>query len=71
MASSWAADHGTLIIKVALVVVVFELPILGGGETSPSECKEERRLLVNGCRAVIFGGNPSPSCCQRFRVTHV
>ncbi|PSS32458.1 Nuclear transition protein like [Actinidia chinensis var. chinensis] len=59
------------------VAVVLLVVVVSGGlasvqsQTSPSQCKEEKRLLVNECRGVIFGQNPSASCCQRVRVTHV
>ncbi|XP_021286654.1 uncharacterized protein LOC110418292 [Herrania umbratica] len=70
MAVSWA---GTVILVVVVVVVaacVSEVP-MGRGDLSPAQCKEEQRLLVNACRAVIFGLSPSPSCCERVRATHV
>ncbi|KAK6275801.1 PREDICTED: uncharacterized protein LOC18605249 [Theobroma cacao] len=67
MAGSWA---GTVILVVVVVACVSEVP-MGRGDMSPSQCKEEQRLLVNACRAVIFGRSPSPSCCERVRVTHV
>ncbi|XP_057487247.1 uncharacterized protein LOC130773302 [Actinidia eriantha] len=59
------------------VVVVLLVVVVSGGiasvqsQTNPSQCKEEKSLLVNACRPVIFGQNPSASCCQRVRVTHV
>ncbi|KAK3183318.1 hypothetical protein Dsin_030604 [Dipteronia sinensis] len=37
------------------------------GDLSPSQCEQEKRLLVN---AVVFGRKPSPNCCERVRVTH-
>ncbi|KAH7537718.1 hypothetical protein FEM48_Zijuj03G0122700 [Ziziphus jujuba var. spinosa] len=60
-----------------MVVVVLgnfeEVPILGikGDDTSPSQCKEEKDLLVTECKPMLFGSNPSGSCCKRIRVTHV
>ncbi|KAA8539738.1 hypothetical protein F0562_026430 [Nyssa sinensis] len=62
--SSWVG------IVLAVLVAVLVVPSVNG-DTSPSQCKEERRLLVNTCRPVIFGRNPSADCCQRVRVTHV
>ncbi|KAL6320964.1 hypothetical protein AAG906_010773 [Vitis piasezkii] len=44
---------------------------MASADTSPSQCKEERNLLVNACRPVIYGRNPSADCCQRVRVSHV
>ncbi|XP_015877675.3 uncharacterized protein LOC107414092 [Ziziphus jujuba] len=65
---------GKLMVVVIMVLVVFvgvwEMRTVNG-DTSPSQCKQEKDLLVKECKAVIFGSNPSPSCCQRVRVTHV
>ncbi|RVW21761.1 hypothetical protein VitviT2T_024222 [Vitis vinifera] len=44
---------------------------MASADTSPSQCKEERNLLVNACRPVIYGCSPSTDCCQRVRVSHV
>ncbi|CBI38539.3 unnamed protein product, partial [Vitis vinifera] len=44
---------------------------MASADTSPSQCKEERNLLVNACRPVLYGQNPSADCCQRVRVSHV
>ncbi|XP_048325511.1 uncharacterized protein LOC125421255 [Ziziphus jujuba] len=65
-----------LMMEVIVVLVVFvgvlEMRIpMANGNTSPSQCKQEKDLLVKECKAMIFGSNPSPSCCQRVRVTHV
>ncbi|EOY22718.1 Bifunctional inhibitor/lipid-transfer protein/seed storage 2S albumin superfamily protein [Theobroma cacao] len=59
-----------LFILVLVVAGVFEVPVARGA-MSPSQCKEEQRLLVSACRSVLSGRSPSPSCCQRIRVTHV
>ena len=65
--SSQSAPFVVLVLAVAMVA-------MGGwvasGDTSPSQCKEEKRLLVNACRPIIFGQNPSAACCQRVRVTN-
>ncbi|OMO94787.1 hypothetical protein CCACVL1_05815 [Corchorus capsularis] len=71
----------SLVVTVTLVVVVmlgiFDAPILmGRGDDqmvspTPSQCKEEKNLLVNACKAVILGSSPSPECCQRVRLSHV
>ncbi|KAL6320957.1 hypothetical protein AAG906_010766 [Vitis piasezkii] len=65
-------------VVVAVAVVVAALVVCGWGnvqmasaDTSPSQCKEERNLLVNACRPVIYGRSPSADCCQRVRVSHV
>ncbi|XP_022737831.1 uncharacterized protein LOC111290680 [Durio zibethinus] len=65
MASSWA---GMFILVVVVIVGVFEVPMARA--VSPSECKEEQRLLVLECKPVILGRSPSANCCQRIRVTH-
>ncbi|KAK9279178.1 hypothetical protein L1049_012856 [Liquidambar formosana] len=65
--SSW----GGMVVLVLLVMgTVWEVP-MANGDMSPSQCKEERKLITNACRPVIFGRNPSPDCCQRVRVTHI
>ncbi|GLT66371.1 hypothetical protein SLA2020_387390 [Shorea laevis] len=66
MASAWSG----ILALVLVLMAVFRAPI-AKGDMNPSQCKEERRLLVNACRPVIFGRNPSSDCCQRVRVTHV
>ncbi|KAL6977597.1 hypothetical protein U1Q18_026389 [Sarracenia purpurea var. burkii] len=58
-----------VVVAAAVVVGVWEVPVVNGA--SPSECKEERRLLKNECMPVIFGQEPSGACCQRVRVTQV
>ncbi|PON71089.1 Bifunctional inhibitor/plant lipid transfer protein/seed storage helical domain containing protein [Parasponia andersonii] len=57
-----------MVMVVAMVAVA---PPMVKADLSPSECKQERNQLVNECRPVIFGRNPSANCCQRVRVTHV
>ncbi|CAK9157950.1 unnamed protein product [Ilex paraguariensis] len=59
-----------MLVLVLMVGGVCVVPMVSG-DTSPSQCKNEKRLLVNACRAIIFGQNPSAVCCQRIRVTHV
>ncbi|GKV45512.1 hypothetical protein SLE2022_021830 [Rubroshorea leprosula] len=66
MARSW----GGILALMLVLMGVFQ-PLVVKGDLNPSECKEERRLLVNACRPVIFGRSPSPDCCQRVRVMHV
>ncbi|KAM7507247.1 hypothetical protein LguiA_017700 [Lonicera macranthoides] len=34
------------------------------------QCKEERRMGINACKAVLSGQSPSAACCQRARVTN-
>ncbi|GKV45511.1 hypothetical protein SLEP1_g52583 [Rubroshorea leprosula] len=66
MASAWSG----ILALVLVLMAVFHAPIVKG-DMNPSQCKEERRLLVNACWPVIFGRNPSSYCCQRVGVTHV
>ena len=62
----------SLAVMMAVVVaVVVVAPPMVKAELSPSQCKQERDQLVNECRPIIFGRNPSANCCQRVRVTHV
>lgn len=58
---------------VVLVAVVMVVVVMGGveGEQSAAECKEERRIGLNACKAVIYGKVPSAACCERVRVSHV
>ncbi|KAL6320933.1 hypothetical protein AAG906_010742 [Vitis piasezkii] len=44
---------------------------MASADTSPSQCKEERNLLVNACRPVIYGRSPSENCCQRVRTASI
>ncbi|CAK9184580.1 unnamed protein product [Ilex paraguariensis] len=65
-ARSWVG----MLVLVLMVGDVCVFPMVSGA-TTPNQCKEEKRLLVNACRGVIFGQNPSAACCQRVRVTQV
>uniref|UniRef100_A0A803R520 Bifunctional inhibitor/plant lipid transfer protein/seed storage helical domain-containing protein n=1 Tax=Cannabis sativa TaxID=3483 RepID=A0A803R520_CANSA len=56
-----------LVVMVALLVVT--APMVKAVTTN--QCKNERTQLVNECRPVIFGQDPSNNCCQRVRVIHV
>lgn len=66
MARSW---FGVLAL-VLVLMGAFRVPV-AKGQTNPSQCVEERRLLVNACRTIIIGRSPSADCCQRVRVTNV
>ncbi|XP_024029737.1 uncharacterized protein LOC112094038 [Morus notabilis] len=63
--------EGTSLLGAMLMIMVAVLVAAARGETSPSQCTQEKDQLVNACRSVIFGQNPSANCCQRIRVTHV
>lgn len=38
---------------------------------TPAQCKEQRRVLVNACKPVLYRRPPSAFCCERLRVTDV
>ncbi|KAL6123441.1 hypothetical protein ACLB2K_075963 [Fragaria x ananassa] len=50
---------------------VWDVVPVAVADTTPSQCKEEKKLWVDACKAVATGSNPSPYCCQRLRVTHL
>ncbi|KAL2558336.1 uncharacterized protein Fot_03194 [Forsythia ovata] len=52
-----------------LILVAMLVPMAHG--VTPSECKTEKNNLVNNCRPVIFGRDPSPVCCQNVRDAHI
>ncbi|XP_062092264.1 uncharacterized protein LOC133798092 [Humulus lupulus] len=58
-----------VLVTVAVVLLVVAPPVVKA--VTADQCKEERRQLVNECRPVIFGQDPSNNCCQRVRVVHV
>ncbi|XP_060676042.1 uncharacterized protein LOC132805153 [Ziziphus jujuba] len=62
-----------VIIMVMVILGNFEeVSILGNnGEASPSQCKEEKDLLVKECKPIMLGSNPTGSCCQRIRAVHM
>lgn len=56
-------------VMVVLVVGVWEVK-MGSAAPSAAACKEERRLGIDACKAVVYGFDPSPACCKRVKVTH-
>ncbi|KAL7103572.1 hypothetical protein ACP275_08G187900 [Erythranthe tilingii] len=58
-----------MIQAVALMIMVV-VPVAVLGQT-PSECNDEKNKLENGCRAVIFGRDPTEACCQQVRAAHL
>ncbi|MFS7924322.1 putative bifunctional inhibitor/plant lipid transfer protein/seed storage helical [Helianthus anomalus] len=56
-----------------MVIVVTFMMFLAIASSAPSadQCKKERRLAINTCKSVLYGRLPSPSCCQRIRVSHI
>lgn len=77
MKRAGGSSGGKMMVAIMMMVLVvlvgvWEVRIpMANGDISPSQCKQEKDLLVKECKPVIFGRNPSPSCCQRVRVTHV
>lgn len=66
------------VFKFWIMIVVLSLIVVGKWEVrrvsagmSARQCKEEVRLGVNACKAVMNGKSPSADCCQRIRVSHV
>lgn len=47
------------------------LLVMVSATPSVTECKNERKLAINGCKSVLYGRLPSTYCCQRIRVTHI
>ncbi|CAA3005360.1 uncharacterized protein LOC111394471 [Olea europaea var. sylvestris] len=58
-----------MLILVTMVGGGWVVPMAHG--VTPSECKDEKNTLVNNCRPVIFGSNPSAACCQNVRDAHI
>ncbi|KAD4178272.1 hypothetical protein E3N88_26863 [Mikania micrantha] len=53
---------------MVLLAVASAAPIAA---PNAAQCKKERRLGINACKSVLYGRLPSPSCCQRIRVSHL
>ncbi|PIA31018.1 hypothetical protein AQUCO_05300090v1 [Aquilegia coerulea] len=60
----------TLTLLLVLLGLMWETRMVGA-LLNASQCKEERRIGINACKAVIHGRLPSPECCERVRVSHV
>nr|XP_043629654.1 uncharacterized protein LOC122600940 [Erigeron canadensis] len=60
-----------LVIVIFLIMATMLLANTTNAAPTAAQCKEERRLAVNECKNVLYGRLPSPSCCQRARVSHV
>ncbi|KAL6126885.1 hypothetical protein ACLB2K_074930 [Fragaria x ananassa] len=61
---------GFVVLMMCLLCLAGVVPMAEGADTTPSECKREKNLLVGACKPVIAGFNPSAACCQRVKVTH-
>ncbi|KAM7507252.1 hypothetical protein LguiA_017705 [Lonicera macranthoides] len=64
--------YNLMVVLVALVVLgEWQAKMASAQVNANSEqCKEERRLGINACKAVLSGQSPSAACCQRARVTN-
>ncbi|TXG51237.1 hypothetical protein EZV62_023761 [Acer yangbiense] len=61
-----------LMVLVVVIVAVGNWEVkMAGATLSAAQCKEERRIGLNECKPVLYGKLPSPSCCERVRVSHV
>ncbi|XAR54885.1 hypothetical protein NMG60_11030212 [Bertholletia excelsa] len=56
-------------LVLLLLILVGSIGDVVRAEMSPTQCEEERMLLKNVCRAVLFGRPPSPACCERVRLS--
>lgn len=57
---------------VGLMICLFCLVAMAKGDTTPSQCQQERKLLEDSCKTrLLLGLSPSATCCQHVRVTHV
>ncbi|KAJ0049290.1 uncharacterized protein LOC116133139 [Pistacia vera] len=59
-----------LSLMVLVVVGMCEVK-MASAELSAAQCKEERRIGLNECKAVLYGKLPTPACCERVRVSHM
>ncbi|KAI3828929.1 hypothetical protein L1987_03040 [Smallanthus sonchifolius] len=57
--------------SLVIVLMVMMLLAMASAAPSASQCKKERKLAVNACKSMLYGRLPSPSCCQRIRVSHI
>ncbi|XP_050386776.1 uncharacterized protein LOC126803071 [Argentina anserina] len=63
-------ERAGLVVLICLLCLVGMIPMAAEGDTTPSECKREKDLLVGACKRVVVGLEPSAACCQRVLVTH-
>ncbi|KAL6272892.1 hypothetical protein ACE6H2_023584 [Prunus campanulata] len=71
-----AGSLGVVVCLFLVVVgVLVQMVPMAEGDTTPSQCKQEKDLLVSACKSAvinnIIGRSPSAYCCQLVRVTHV
>ncbi|MFS7927876.1 putative bifunctional inhibitor/plant lipid transfer protein/seed storage helical [Helianthus anomalus] len=57
----------------SLVIGLMLIMLLAMASAGPSarQCKTERGLALGACKSVMYGRQPSSSCCKRIRVSHV
>ncbi|KAE8055496.1 hypothetical protein FH972_012334 [Carpinus fangiana] len=60
-----------LLLATVVLTMWSEVRMGSAEEISAAQCKEERRIGINACKAVLYGKLPSPACCERVRVTHI
>ncbi|KAL5709521.1 hypothetical protein ACHQM5_020201 [Ranunculus cassubicifolius] len=56
-------------VSIAFMLVLASFVVVDA--LSAGQCKQERNFLVDACKPVIYGRNPSSWCCGRIRATHV
>lgn len=61
---------GMRLMIMVVVISVCEVQMAAAAQRAKS-CKEERRLLINACKAVVYGNSPTPACCATTRDTHL
>ena len=60
-----------MLLLVTVVLTMWLEVRMGSAAISDAQCKEERRIGINACKAVFYGKLPTPACCERLRVTHI
>ncbi|KAL3499747.1 hypothetical protein ACH5RR_038840 [Cinchona calisaya] len=70
MAEMKEARSWIMIIMIVLFLCVCTNNIASAAP-SGAKCKLERKLVINACKAVLYGKPPSADCCGRIRVTDI
>lgn len=55
--------------KACVILVVLTVAMILNGATAAVQCREERRMLVNACKSLVFRMGPSAKCCERLRAS--
>ncbi|KAK2968096.1 hypothetical protein RJ640_000069 [Escallonia rubra] len=53
--------------RTVMVLLLVLTTLLGMEMGSAADCREEKRLGIQACKAVTLGQKPSPACCERAR----